>query len=183
MVVRLVLGLIPVVAQVASDEHRQAIGRRHARCRMTGARAGAGPDRIDPQLPGELRHRGEVGGRERRAGGGHGLVLGGRCARRVCAGRIRGNRMPGGRQHAPTLSRCAFGIDGLVGRRATHGARASARGHDGRCVRAVTPRPQPGCRYASNRSSQDLTKLRAPQTGASRPARRHRRPRIRTPPT
>src|SRR4051794_24112250 len=45
---------------------------------MTGAGAGAGPDRIDPQLPGELAHRGEVGGRERRAGGGHGLVLGGR---------------------------------------------------------------------------------------------------------
>src|SRR5919112_6513534 len=69
MVVRLGLGLLPVVAEVASDEHRQEIGRRHARCRMTGAGAGAGPDRIDPQLPGELRHRGEGGGGERRAGG------------------------------------------------------------------------------------------------------------------
>src|SRR3954470_11938440 len=45
---------------------------------MTGAGAGTGPDRIDAQLAGELRHRGEVGGRERRAGGGHGLVPGGR---------------------------------------------------------------------------------------------------------
>ena len=46
------LGLVPVIAQVASDEDRQEIGRRHARRRMTRASAGAGTDRIHAQLSG-----------------------------------------------------------------------------------------------------------------------------------
>src|SRR5204863_7938836 len=85
VVVAIGSGLIPVVAQVASNEHREDIGRRHARGGMTGAGARARPDRIDAQLSGELRQGCDIGGAE---SGGHGLVLGTRDGRRVDRARL-----------------------------------------------------------------------------------------------
>ena len=49
-----VVRLPPVVAQIPGLQHRHHIGGRHARRRMTGPGGGAAPDRIDPQLLGQL---------------------------------------------------------------------------------------------------------------------------------
>ena len=45
---------LPVVVQMPGHQHRHEIGGRHARGRVTGPGRGAAPDRIDPQLRGEL---------------------------------------------------------------------------------------------------------------------------------
>ena len=70
VVVGVIVRVVPVVAQVPADEHRQQVGGGHARGGMTGPGTRAGPDGINPELRGEFRGLGEVdpGKRLRRAG-------------------------------------------------------------------------------------------------------------------
>ncbi len=78
--------LIPVVAQVPRDEHRQQVRRGHARGRMTGTGRGGGADRVHAQLRGQFRNGVEAD---------HGVISpGSRCGRR-CAG-----------ERPPTRRRC-----------------------------------------------------------------------------
>ena len=56
VVVGRVVRLPPVVAEIPGLQHRHHVGGRHARRRMTGPGGGAAPDRIDPQLLGQLAH-------------------------------------------------------------------------------------------------------------------------------
>ena len=48
------VGPVPVVAQVAEEQHRHEVGRRHRRRGVPGLRLGAAPDRVDPQLASQL---------------------------------------------------------------------------------------------------------------------------------
>ena len=54
MVVGRIVRPLPVVAEMPGQQHRHQIGGRHARRRMAGPGGGAGTDRVDPQLLGEL---------------------------------------------------------------------------------------------------------------------------------
>jgi hypothetical protein len=47
---------VPAEAQVPGDHYGEQVGSRHAGCRMSRARAGRGPDRVNPQLRRELCH-------------------------------------------------------------------------------------------------------------------------------
>ena len=54
VVVGRVVRLLPVVAEIPGQQHRHHVGGRHARRRMAGPGGGAAPDRVDPQLLGQL---------------------------------------------------------------------------------------------------------------------------------
>ena len=54
VVVGRVVRPLPVVAEMPGQQHRHQVGGRHARRRMAGPGGRAGPDRVDPQLLGEL---------------------------------------------------------------------------------------------------------------------------------
>jgi hypothetical protein len=59
--------IVPVIAKVARDEHREQVGRGHAGSGMAGAGAGARADRVYPQLGGKFGDGVEAG-----SGGSHG---------------------------------------------------------------------------------------------------------------
>ena len=63
MVVGRLIGAVPVVAEMASQEDRHHVGRGHARRRMTGPGGGAAADRVHPQLLSQLPdvYRGLIG--------------------------------------------------------------------------------------------------------------------------
>ena len=54
VVVRRVVGLVEVVAQVLREQHRHQVGRRHRRGRVARLRCGGGADRVDAQLLAQL---------------------------------------------------------------------------------------------------------------------------------
>ncbi len=60
VVVAVVARVVPVVAQVAADQHREQVGSRHARGGVTGPRTRAGPDGVHPKLRGEFTRGAEV---------------------------------------------------------------------------------------------------------------------------
>jgi hypothetical protein len=59
MVVGRVVGVLPVVVEMAGQQHGHHVGRGHAGSGMTGAGGGAAADRVHPQLLGQLANVGQ----------------------------------------------------------------------------------------------------------------------------